>query len=92
LRRAMPMPILSDVVGGVAWLIIGQVAPVHRPEIDLEPGEGAHGLRHKTTREVRCAREQERERSDGSGYTASTAALRAPLNRPLKMMWTAKHW
>jgi hypothetical protein len=33
------------------------------------------------TREIRCAREQERERSDDSGYTASKAALRAPLKQ-----------
>jgi hypothetical protein len=41
-------------------------------------GGGPHGLRNETTREIRCTREQERERSDGSGYTASTTALRAP--------------
>jgi hypothetical protein len=41
-------------------------------------------LRHETTREIRCASEQERERSDGSGYTASTAALRAPLKQQIQ--------
>ena len=44
--------------------------------------QGPHAIAWtETTREIRCAREQERERSDGSGYTASKAALRAPLKQ-----------
>jgi hypothetical protein len=74
-------------------------ASAHRPgiEIDLELGEGPHGLRdmgHETTREIKCAREQERKRSDGSGYTAtSTATLRSPLKQQIKQFsWHSAHF
>jgi hypothetical protein len=45
-------------------------------------------MRQRGRSDAQESREQERERSDGSGYTASTAALRAPLKQHINSQVT----